>query len=729
MHARRVLGDLIGGAVVAAITLAFGFSFGPLFFPGPLAAGASLGIGMTLLGAGFSAILVAWRTSLPPAVGAPDTPVLAAISALAAVAVLPQVESGAISAALGIERGIALILLSSLLIGLGLLALGLARVGSALRFIPYPVVSGFMAGSGLFLALSAGKLILGAPLSLETLPGLFGPGALPKTAAVLALPAILFSVRRFWRPFYLLPMLFFVEIAVVHGALGAAGLSHAEATAQGWFLAPRSGSGLGLYPLWSLSGEALDGSWLLGVLPDMGAVVAVAAASVLLNASGLVVAWRRSADLDMDLKAIGLAGVFCGASGATVGSLSLSRSLLNVEAGGRGRLSGCFAGALLVLAGLFGAELASLAPLPVLAGLLLFLGLSLLVDRLAELPPRQPLSDYLLMLLIAGLIPFYGYLEGVIAGLVGACLFFAFTYSRIGIIKHILNRRERASDVERPLPQKQLLERHGERIRVVSLRGYIFFGTSNGLLDRVRGSYPPVRHEGPQLLILDFRSVSGIDSSAVVSFVRLAHFCEEWAIELCFADLADPLQRVIASRGDKALAAARRFASQDEALEHAEEVVLRWSGDAGLAEGSLERWFARDAQMAITTERLVAFLEQHRVEAGGVVFAQGEPSDTIELLVEGRVQVVLRLGDGTKLRLRTMLEQTVLGEMGFFRRLPRSASVVADQESRLYRVTRAAYERMLAEAPDVAAALHRVIIATLADRLAFANNEIAALKR
>jgi CRP-like cAMP-binding protein len=55
--------------------------------------------------------------------------------------------------------------------------------------------------------------------------------------------------------------------------------------------------------------------------------------------------------------------------------------------------------------------------------------------------------------------------------------------------------------------------------------------------------------------------------------------------------------------------------------------------------------------------------------------------------------------------------------------------VVADEESRLYRVTRDAYERMLAEAPDVAAALHRVIIATLADRLAFANNEIAALKR
>ena len=133
--------------------------------------------------------------------------------------------------------------------------------------------------------------------------------------------------------------------------------------------------------------------------------------------------------------------------------------------------------------------------------------------------------------------------------------------------------------------------------------------------------------------------------------------------------------------------------------------------------------------MAVAPERLIAFLEEYRVEAGEVVFAQGDPSDSIELLVEGRVQVTLRLGDGTKLRLRTMLEQTVLGEMGFFRRVPRSASVVADQPSLLYRVTRGAYERMLVEAPEVAAALHRVIIATMADRLAFANSEVAALKR
>src|SRR5262245_33774869 len=116
MHGRRLLGDLIGGGVVAAITLAFGFSFGPLFFPGALGAGAGLGVGMTLIGAGLGAIVVAWRTSMPPALGAPDTPVLVAISAVAPVAVLPALEAGTISTAVGIDRAVAVILIATLLI-------------------------------------------------------------------------------------------------------------------------------------------------------------------------------------------------------------------------------------------------------------------------------------------------------------------------------------------------------------------------------------------------------------------------------------------------------------------------------------------------------------------------------------------------------------------------------------------------------------------------------------
>lgn len=715
--------ESLSAVVVAAVTLAYGFSFGALLFPGALEAGVGRGVSMVLLGAGLSGFVIAWRTSLRPAVGGPDTPVLAAISALSLGVVLPQLQAG-LPGELAIDRVAALVLVASLAVGLGLLALGLARVGSALRFIPFPVVAGFIAGSGLYLLLGALRLLLQQPLELSALQQLLAPERLAQLAAALFLPAVLFGLRPFWRPFYLLPLLFFAETAVLHLVLALTG---PETPGAGWFLAAGAGR---LTPPWTLM-QALDWHSLLAVGPELAAVVVVAATSLLMNASGLEVAWRRSADLDRELVTGGSAGLLCGVAGGAISSLSLNRSLLNAEAGGRSRLSGLIAAGVLLLCGLSGVDLAGLVPLPVLAGLLFYVGLSMLLARLRELPPRQGWADYLLMLLIMLLIVAYGYLEGVFAGIVGACLFFAFNYSRVGIVKHVLTRRERASDVERPLPQKQLLEEHGERVRMVDLQGYIFFGTSNGLLDRLRALYGKVRHEGPQLLILDFRMVTGIDSSAVISFLRLAHFCEEWSIQLVFAGLAPAQERVIESRGDPALAGARRFRSLAEALEHAEETLLTWSGSAAEVAGSLERWFQRDSQGLgeQPVERLLDFLERRTVAAGETIFSQGEPSDSIELLLSGRVQVVLDLPDGSRLRLRTMLEQTVLGEMGFFRRLPRSATVVAEQPSLLYRVTRARYERMLAEAPEAAAALHRVIIATLSDRIAFANSEVAALKR
>jgi SulP family sulfate permease len=88
---------------------------------------------------------------------------------------------------------------------------------------------------------------------------------------------------------------------------------------------------------------------------------------------------------------------------------------------------------------------------------------------------------------------------------------------------------------------------------------------------------------------------------------------------------------------------------------------------------------------------------------------------------------VLRDKKGPETRLRRMAGQTVIGEMGFYRRVPRGAAVIAEQQSVLYRLSRAAFEKMQMDDPQIAAAFHQMIIRLLSDRLDFANREIAAL--
>jgi SulP family sulfate permease len=74
-----------------------------------------------------------------------------------------------------------------------------------------------------------------------------------------------------------------------------------------------------------------------------------------------------------------------------------------------------------------------------------------------------------------------------------------------------------------------------------------------------------------------------------------------------------------------------------------------------------------------------------------------------------------------------MVGHTVVGEMGFYRQVPRAATVIAEQPTVVYRLTRVSFNKMQAEDPAAAAAFHKLIIRLLADRLEFANRENLAL--
>ena len=70
---------------------------------------------------------------------------------------------------------------------------------------------------------------------------------------------------------------------------------------------------------------------------------------------------------------------------------------------------------------------------------------------------------------------------------------------------------------------------------------------------------------------------------------------------------------------------------------------------------------------------------------------------------------------------------TVVGEMGFFRRLPRPASVVAEEPATIYVLSRTAYERLLREEPHLCAAFLHFVVRALSDRVEAADREITAL--
>jgi len=129
----------------------------------------------------------------------------------------------------------------------------------------------------------------------------------------------------------------------------------------------------------------------------------------------------------------------------------------------------------------------------------------------------------------------------------------------------------------------------------------------------------------------------------------------------------------------------------------------------------------------IAFDRIASYMERSELEKGEYLFRQGEPADSIVLQASGCVAITIIDEDGRPIRLRRMIGHTIVGEMGFYRGVPRTAHVIAEGPTVVYRLTQKAFDRMQEQDPAAAGAFNKLIIRLLSDRLEFANREISAL--
>ena len=116
--------------------------------------------------------------------------------------------------------------------------------------------------------------------------------------------------------------------------------------------------------------------------------------------------------------------------------------------------------------------------------MLIYLGAVILIE-LWNAPADSSWMEWGLTGVMTLVIINLGYFMGVVLGVIGACLMFALSYSRIGVIRRHLTRQEFSSNVERSPEQSRLLREEGKRVHVFWLSGFIF-GSSNGLFERIK---------------------------------------------------------------------------------------------------------------------------------------------------------------------------------------------------------------------------------------------------
>lgn len=419
-------------------------------------------------------------------------------------------------AATVVRHGIDGLLLATMLSGLMLMLVGLLRLGTYIKFIPYPVTVGFTAGIAVIIFASQLKDLFGLTLAapepgpvLEKLPALLAaaptltPGAVALAAGTVAAIVGLKRLRPHWPG---------MLIAVAAAAGATAALTLPVET-----IGSRFGGLPSTLPLPALPEITL--AKLQAVLPDALAFTLLGAIESLLSAvvaDGMTGRRHRS---NCELVAQGAANVASGLFGGICVTGTIARTATNVRAGAHGPVAGMLHSLFLLAFIVAAAPLASFIPLAALAGVLAVVAWNMAERHAFATLLRASRGDALVLLATFGLTVFQGLAEAIVVGFALGAVIFIHRMSETTAVETAVpfvadDRADDSNGMRRPYDADASAD---PDIVVYRISGAFFFGAAasvGSVLDRIADTH--------RAFVVDFAAVPFLDSTAAHTVAGLA---------------------------------------------------------------------------------------------------------------------------------------------------------------------------------------------------------------
>jgi len=727
-------GDLWGGFAAMLVALPSAIAFGIAVFS--VAGNEYMGHGVRagILGAvalGLVAPLIGGSPRLISAPCAPAVPVLAALGMelLSRKAGMPAVVP---------EKVVVLLALVVLLAGVLQLAFGSIGVGRLIKFIPYPVVSGYLSGVGVLLFAKQVPGFLGLPPGVSGWQGVLSPGKWQWIALVVGLATVagMLLAKRVTRK---------VPGTIIGVAAGIAAYFALAIFVPA--LRELKGNRLIIGPVVegpAAIGAAVTAHWsaLSNLqLSDVNLVwISALTLAVLLSVDTLKTCVvldalaRTRHQSNRVLIGQGAGNLAAALVGGMAGAGTMGATLMNSESGGRTRISGICEGLFVVVAFLLLGPWIAWVPVSALAGLLIVVAIRMIAWRdFALLRQTNTVLDFAVIACVVVVAVTVNLIAAAGAGVGLAILLFIREQIRGSVIRRKVTGDTFHSRQHR-LPEEQaILERRGVETTICELQGSLFFGTTDQLFTELEGDLKRCR-----FLVLDLRRVRSVDFTAAHLLEQFETILAERGGYLVFSRLphglsqGQDLQRYFENVGVmKARKNVRKFESLDDALQWVEdrllteEVPARGSQEAPLQLKEFE--YLREFAGGPALQALAACAREQTVAEGSPVFRAGERGDELYLIRRGIVRIVLPLADGSHHNLAAFGRGNFFGEMAFLDAGSRSADAVALTPVDLFVISRARFDAVATADPQAAVLLFAQLSRALALRLRRADAEISSL--
>ncbi len=460
MNLKFTKGDFFGGLTAGIVALPLALAFGVQ---------SGMGAAAGLYGAIFLGFLAAIFGGTPSQISGPTGP-MTVVSAATIAIFVSQSADGNIADVMGA------IIASFVLAGLLQILMGFLKVGSLIKFIPYPVISGFMSGIGviiillqLFPAIGLASPKTTIDVVKEIVPAF---GSINQWAIIYAALTILII--------YIFPKVTKAVPSTLVALLIVTGLSVILNNQV-----PVIGDiPTGIPPLQIAGLLTIDSKFYTMILEAGVTLAALGAIDSLLTSVVADNVTKTKHNSNRELIGQGIGNTVAGIFGGLPGAGATMRTLVNVRSGGRNRISGVIHAVVLIVILLGAGKYAALIPKSVLAGILITVGIGILDYKGFKHINKVPKADAAIMVIVLLVTVFLDLLVAVAIGMVMASFLFMKKMSDISAEKTKITGIGELQQ-EQGWEDEEIPEELKNNILVKHLDGPLFFGFASDFTDKV----------------------------------------------------------------------------------------------------------------------------------------------------------------------------------------------------------------------------------------------------
>ena len=695
----KILESLITAIILGTLEITFVLAFTVLIFPPELSAFFTKGMAILLFGTVICFLILALFSSYPGTIGsAQDIP--ASISAVMAVSIVTSM--GNVSSSYEVfATVITAMAVASFISACLLIIMGFTGLGKIIRFIPYPVIGGLL--------ISTGWILCNAGLSMMPDQWIIG--------AIFA--ALLLISRQLMNSPWVLPVLLVAAILIINLYLSVMGFSIDTAREQGFLLNVE----LNKIPfIESPTTIFNNANWqvVFDQLPTIISLCLITCLVVLIQISSIEVIVKQEIEPKHELYVTGFSNLIVAFCCGLVSYHHISSTTLAYNMGAQTRIVGVFTAMICMMVFLTDTKWMGFLPLPVLAGLILYLGLEFIYEWLIQAYRKLPEIEYLMMLAIFACAIIVNFPAAIMLGVICGTLLFLFQYNTIGIVESRITADKCISSVMRSAKQTDYLAANSHTIAAFKLKGMLYFGTAHELYDITKKFIIDSKSNKPDYIIFDFEYVAAVDSTALMSLLRTHQYLSKQNITLIMSALAGTHVKRIKTfyTSNDLLRSLCLTDSLDHAIEYSEDRVLTAANlikveQTDCLDGILKNQTWNSSSIVV----LKKYLQKEVLHDHQILIRTGDNNDDIYIIASGKLDIVSISTNGKPVRLRVLTPGIVVGEMSLYTGLPRSADVIANGNAVVYQLSSHRFELLQQQHPDVAIKLHKYFAKIMAQRL------------